>query len=437
MRGMKWTLVLTAVALAAPAAAKQARLDVRLDHPVMMAGEKNKAYLKVGLTGFEIEDRKDRTAVNVAIVIDKSGSMSGEKIQKAKEAARLAVERMGKDDIVSVIAYDTSVQVLVPATKAADKQAIYNGIARIAAGGNTALFAGVSKGADEVRKFLDRNRVNRVILLSDGLANVGPSQPGELAALGGSLIKEGISVTTLGLGLDYNEDLMQRLARASDGNHAFVEQADDLARFFNLEFGDVMAVVAQDVDVEITCGSGVRPVRVLGRDADIVGQKVHARLNQLISGREKFIMLEVEVPPGEAGGDRAIADVRVRYRNTVTQVNDEQSAAVRASFTSDRAEVERRADKEVIVSALELVANDRNEMAVLLRDQGKVDEARRVLQDNATWLDQNASRYNAPSLKKLSTKNVEDSKNLEGESWKKQRKEMRRSQHQIDLQQSY
>src|SRR4029450_1790476 len=90
-------------------------------------------------------------------------------------------------------------------------------------------------GAAAVRKFLDRQRVNRIILLSDGQANVGPSSPGDLGNLGASLIKEGISVTTLGLGLDYNEDLMTQLARRSDGNHYFIENSSDLARRFGYE----------------------------------------------------------------------------------------------------------------------------------------------------------------------------------------------------------
>ncbi len=433
------TLGLAALLLSMPACApaQQVRLDVRLAKPVLLAAKKETTYLKVGLTGFDRAKNGERARLNVAIVLDKSGSMSGEKMRKAKEATLMAIERMGPDDIVSVVAYDSTVRVLVPATKVSDRALIAAGVRRIVPGGNTALFAGVSKGADELRKFLDRNRVNRVILLSDGLANVGPSAPSDLERLGMSLIKEGVSVTTIGLGLDYNEDLMSRLSRASDGNHVFVERADDLGRFFALEFGDVTAVVAQDVTVRIKCAPGVRPVRVLGRDADIVGQEVTARLNQLISRREKFLMVEVEVPAGEPGDEREVVEVEVSYGNMVTKATDSLSATVRASFTASAAEMERRTDRAVVVNAVELVSNERNREAVVARDQGKLREARELLLENARWLDHNATTLRSTRLEQLKSANEDDAKNLAPAKWKGQRKRMRRKQYKLDLQQAY
>lgn len=433
-------LVATLIGLvwALPACAQQqVRLDARLGEPVLLAGQKNKVYLKVGLTGFALEKPSARPAVNVAIVLDKSGSMSGQKLMRAKEAARMAVDRLSPNDIVSVVSYDSTVKVVVPATKASDKPAIHAGIGRLAAGGNTALFAGVSKGADELRKFLADERVNRVILLSDGLANVGPSTPGDLEGLGVALGREGMSVTTIGLGLDYNEDLMTKLAAASDGNHVFVERPEQLAHFFNLEFGDVLSVVAQDVEVTVRCAPGVRPVRALGREADIVGQEVRARLNQLYAEREKFVMLELEVQPNEKGATMPVVEVGVTYGNMVTGQTDQVAAKVTARYTDDAGEVQRSADRDVMVKAIQLEATERNRMAMLLNDQGKRQEAQRVLQDNAAFLDENFRTWNAPSLKSLGESNLEDSKNLDPEDYRRQRKQMRRKQYMFDMQQSY
>ncbi|MCP4644119.1 MAG: VWA domain-containing protein, partial [bacterium] len=237
-------------------------------------------------------------------------------------AAIMALRRLKRDDIVSVVTYDTTVNVLVPATKVSDLEVIVREIQRIQAGSNTALFGGVSKGAAEVRKFLVDDRVNRIILLSDGLANVGPSSPGALADLGASLAKEGIAVSTIGLGLGYNEDLMTQLAQASDGNHIFAENARDLEVAFNAEFSDVLSVVAQDVTVRIRCPEGVRPVRVLGRDADVVGQTVTTRLNQLYSEQQKYVILEVEVPASSTGSEMELASVGVSYANMDTKTKD-------------------------------------------------------------------------------------------------------------------
>lgn len=431
------TLLALGLIAAGSAHARQVELDVRLGTPVLEANKKHTAYLKVGMTGFERTGSAERVPVNVAIVLDKSGSMSGQKIQKAREAAIMAVRRLSNDDIVSVVTYDNTVRVVVPATKAVDREQIISAIRRVGPGGNTALFAGVSKGADELRKFLDRNKVNRLVLLSDGIANVGPSSPGDLRNLGAGLSRQGMTVTTLGLGVDYNEDLMQSLASAADGNHMFIEQPSDLVKFFDLEFGDVMSVVAQDVDVQISCAEGVRPIRVLGREADIIGNKINARLNQLISRREKFVLLELEIPAGEAGGERPVCEANIKYRNLETKTTDALSASTRVRFVANAGEAKRAVDRDVMVRAVELIANEQNRLAVKFRDQGDTQKAQRILQDNAQWLNSNSVRYNAPSLRTLEKQNRSDAKNLAPKKWKAQRKRMRRYQHKVDFQQAY
>ena len=291
-------LALTACGLvrAQTSAHRHVELDVVMSHPVMPAHSKQTTFLKVGLHGCELPDADQRPPVNVALVIDKSGSMQGDKLSKAKEAAISALQRLRASDIVSVIVYHDGVQVILPATKLTNRETAVAAIQSIQAGGSTALFAGVSKGAAEVRKFLAANRVNRVILLSDGRANVGPNSPSELGELGLSLLREGISVTTLGLGLNYNEDLMTKLAVRSNGNHLFIERAEDLVATFHHEFNDVLSVVAQELSIAIRVAEEVRPVRVLGYEADIHGQDISIQLNQLYANQERFVLVEVEVP---------------------------------------------------------------------------------------------------------------------------------------------
>lgn len=403
-------------------AAEQVKVDVAVAKPYLLAGQKQTSYIRVGLTGVPINDTGRRTPVNVAIVLDKSGSMTGEKLRKAKDAALASIDRLGPNDIVSVIAYDQTVDVIVPATKVSDRQALRTSIERLSAGGSTALFAGVSKGAAEVRKFLDRQRVNRIILLSDGQANVGPSSPADLGNLGASLIKEGISVTTLGLGLDYNEDLMTQLARKSDGNHYFIENSTDLARQFGYEFDDVLSVVAQEVTVGITCGPGVRPIRVLGREADITGQTVTTYVNQVYGNQEKYVLLEVEVPAALVGTERNLANVNVSYVNMASKNPEKISRVSSTRFTGSASLVESSTNAAVMASAIEQIAVERNKQAVALRDQGKIEEARKVLLDNTAFLGENAVKYNSKELEEYKGKNRKDADNLAPAVWESQRK---------------
>jgi Ca-activated chloride channel family protein len=415
--------------------AKQVQLEVSLADPVMLADQKQTTFLKIGLTGFELPNSEARAPINIALVIDKSGSMSGQKIAKAKEAAIAAIDRLRSDDIVSLVVYDQGVRVLLPATKLTDKSLVQQRIREITSGGSTALFAGVSKGAHEVRKFLDDNRVNRVLLLSDGKANVGPDSPSALGELGASLLKEKISVTTMGLGLDYQEDLMTQLAMKSNGNHVFIEDADALVTIFQEEFNDVLSVVAQEIAVRIKLREGIRPIRVLGNDAEIHGQDVTVMLNQLYADQEKFILLEVEVPATADGETRPIGDVSVSYANMQTKTTDQLASSVEVRFSSDSLACQQRRNKAVLEKSVLLIANGQNRLATKLRDEGRVAEAREILMTNGDFLDTNARRLNSNLLKLRSRENLDQSRFLSEKDWKKTRKLMVERQYAESVQQ--
>lgn len=393
-------LVAAALCLTAPpsADASQVSLSVEMSNPLLPAQQKQTTFLKVGLTGFEMKSPTSRAPVNIAIVLDKSGSMQGSKIEEARRGAIEAVQRLGPNDIVSVVTYDSTVQVLVPATKLTDKAAVCRKISQIKAGGRTALFAGVSKGAAEIRKFLDKERVNRVILLSDGKANIGASSPSELGNLGASLKKENITVSTMGLGLDYNEDLMLKLASRSGGNHIFVEDAEQLASIFTEEFKTVLSVVAQEVAVQIDVSKNVRPVRVLGREAEINGQQVITQISQIYSEQEKFVVLEVEVPATPAGKATQVASVSVSYDNLLTRATDRLAGTASVNFSTDVKQVATRANRKVLETSILLLANERSKMATALFDKGDKAAALQCLKENAVYLEKYADKLKSKEL---------------------------------------
>ncbi len=422
-----------------PARASQVTLKVDMTNPLLEAGAKRTVVLKVALQAAEREQASKRPPVNMALVIDKSGSMQGERIQQARQAALAAVDRLRDDDIISVVAFDDNVTVLVPATKASSRAEIRRGIEQIHANGSTALFAGTSKGAAEVRKFLKREQVNRVILLSDGQANVGPNSPGALGELGGSLMKDGISVTTIGLGLGYNEDLMVRLARESDGNHSFVENANDLVAIFDREFGEAMSVIAQDVEIRIECGAGIRPLRTLGRSSEISGQTVITQLNQLYGGQERHLLLEVEVPAHEPDAVVELASVTATFRDLGTNKQNALRGQAQAKVTASREEVAAKENKKVVSEFVMQEAAVVNQQAVQLRDEGRVEEARELLKGNIQRLDEVAQQEDMPAeakqqLQRFSADNAKDSESLESSSWGTRRKKMRETQLDIEMQ---
>lgn len=422
--------------IAAPSA-QQVQLDVSVAQPLVAAGAETKNYLKIGLTGFEPQGQRHRSPVNLAIVLDRSSSMAGAKIERAKEAALMVVDRLDSNDILSVVSYDSTVEVLVPATKVRDREAIAERIRRLQPRGSTALFAGVSRGIEEVRKFLDERRVNRVILLSDGQANVGPRSPNELGRLGAAAGKLGIAVSTIGLGLGYNEDLMARLAERSDGNHGFAETADDLANLFNAELGDVLSVVAQEVSIKLNLAEGVRALRVLNRGGEIHGREVFLKLNQIYAKQQKYFLMELALPKGKDGQTMVMADVEVSYGNLVSGRTDRIRRPAKVAYSKDASLVAKAENRAVMVEVVEAIAVSTNAEAVALRDQGRVKEAERSLLNNAAFLRSKAKKYRSKRLDDYGTKNEADARNLDGVNWNKQRKVMRKKQHELKMQQSY
>ncbi|HXU83170.1 MAG TPA: VWA domain-containing protein, partial [Polyangia bacterium] len=169
-----------------------------------------------------------RASLNLCLAIDRSESMQGEKIASAREAALAALRRLGPADIVSVVAYDDVVQVLVPATRASERVPIEAGLRKLRPHGGAALYAGVIKCAGELSKFSSRNRLDHIVVLSGGTASVGPRSPFELGVLGGLLREDGISVVMVGLAAGPSEAVTTALATASGGRQLRAPRPEEL-----------------------------------------------------------------------------------------------------------------------------------------------------------------------------------------------------------------
>jgi Ca-activated chloride channel family protein len=367
----------------------------------MKDGQTQKNYLRVALAGCRPEPRQDRTPVNVAFVIDRSGSMEGTRIAQARAAAIMAVNRLAAFDIASIVIFDQIAEVLVPAQQVTDPGLFSDAISRIGVRGTTAIYDGVMRGSAEVLKFKDERHLNRVVLLSDGKANVGPRHAAEFAELGRTLLAQGISVSTIGLGLDYNEDLMLQLARGGDGNHAFAQEPTDLVNIFNKEFDDVLGSCAQTVSVDIELKPGVRAVRALSRDGTIDGQSAQFRLNQVYQATEHYLLLEVEVDKGVATGEQDLGVVKVAYTQPDSGVRQTLDTAIRGRFSASEAEVKAGLDQKVAEAVLEQSTRARTEQAIALRDQGKIKEANELLLQNASEIDTFAAAMPEPSKRLL------------------------------------
>lgn len=298
------------------------RVEVRLAHPVVAGDAVQQSFVWVGLIGEGDESAGpgfgrgevpagNRLPVNLALVLDRSATMQGERLRQACQAVGRVLDWMQPDDVLAIVVYDSNVQVLLPASRQVDQVRVRQLLDELQARGHSNLFGGITRGAAEVRKFASGDRVSRVLLLSDGKATIGPGTPKALGELGASLHKEGISVSTIGLGLDYNEDLMVELAARSHGNHHFVEQPEDLAEAFEAELRQLDTVAATDVVLLLEFAPGVTPVRSLGRPVEITGNQVTARFGQVSWQQETALLLEVSIDPAEVDESAPVVTAKV------------------------------------------------------------------------------------------------------------------------------
>ncbi len=374
------------------------RCQLALDREVLPAGPAQTAVIRVSLDAPAPPADWERAPVNLALVLDRSGSMAGDKIDKAREGVLQALRRLGGRDRFGVVIYDHEVETLVPSRSAEYTEWLEARIRGIQPRGNTALFGAVSQGAAEVRKSLDAAMVHRVVLLSDGLANVGPSAPADLARLGAALGKEGISVTTVGVGTDFNEDLMTRLAERSDGNHYFVESSRDLPRILAAELGDVLSVVARRVVVEVECPPGVRPVRIIGRDGRIRGNRVELQMNQVYGGQQKYALVEVELPASTPEQTLELALARCSYENALTRMAEESTSRAQVRFTARDEEVRASANRVVQEDLLQNEMAQAKDEALDLYNAGRADDAARELRQVGARLQEQAAALGLSDL---------------------------------------
>jgi Ca-activated chloride channel homolog len=354
------------------------------DRDVLLRGSPQEIVVKIDLSAIDGKTKIRRTPLNLAVVLDKSGSMTGAKLEKTKQAAMLLVDRLAPDDIFSLVIFNNSAQVLVAAQKVGNKESIKRKIEGIEAGGGTALYSGVKAGADQIGEYLSARRINRVILLSDGLANVGPSTPRELRRLGSELVGSNISVTTIGVGDDYNEDLMAALAESSDANYYYVKDTEKLPEIFAKELGEMLAVAARDVRIEITCPDGVRPLGFIGRAEKFENQKSTVSLSQFTTGQNRYLLLRCIVD----GNQPEVARVNVNYKDELADGGDQSAnGVVKIKFTADRAAADRSVNGEVVAQKEIMLTAVAKDEAIVQADAGNYKQAAAILAGQNANLD--------------------------------------------------
>ena len=347
------------------------RPAVRLDAPVTLD-----VLLKITPPAAELN--APRPKLNLGLVLDRSGSMAAHnKINYARDAAVYAVQQLLAEDRVSVTIFDDKVQTLVPNTLAGNKAHIVDVIRKIHPGSSTALHRGWIEGAQQVGKHLVEEGLNRVLLLSDGLANVGETNPDVIASDVHRFSKEGVSTTTMGLGDHYNEDLLEAMASSGDGNYYYIETPQQLADIFQTELQGLMAAFGNSVRLELLPQEGVVVADVLNEfEKSEDGQ---LKLPNLIAGLPVLVVLRLNVPPMQSAGN--LCRFRLSWISPQTSQKEETTVSLQLPTVTASAWDTLAANVEVQEQvALMLIARLKKEATRQL-EQGDPEVAKQMMQE--------------------------------------------------------
>ncbi len=289
-----------------------------------------------------------RSPLNLALVIDRSGSMAdGGKMEYVKEAVRLVARNLGPQDGLSIVVYSDEVDILLAGGTARDRLLIDHHLDMLEPMGTTNLSGGLFEGMNLLRaSFLDQG-INRLVLLSDGLANRGVTDARELAQYAARTGGENISISTVGVGRDFDENLLMSLASASRGNYYYVGDAERLPEVFREEMQGLASIVAQNVTLTLRLERGVEVADVFGLPFERVGDAAHIRLGDMTSGDRRLVGLSLRLPGGPEGLQE-IGRVEADYDQVAGAIGRvKRRFPMRIEYTRDRNAVEAGLDPQV------------------------------------------------------------------------------------------
>lgn len=368
--------------------------DFALDYDVLTLEQPQKLYLMARFASGPAPSDRNRRPLNLSLVIDRSGSMAGDKLAYTRQASQFLVQNLGADDTLSIVLYNDRVETLLAPEKVQRKDFINQQIATAKAGGTTNLSSGWLQGCTLVADNLSPEHINRVILMSDGLANRGVTQTDRLVALAKQKLGEGVSTTAMGLGRDFNEDLLMAMASAGGGAYYFIESPEVAPIIFQEELQGLLNVMGQNLTISIVPGEDVAEVEQLNAyPTDRNLDRIVYRLGDVFGDEVKMLLLALTIPALAELGERQIATLRFEYDELTDNGSQHHQLdfPVRVNVAESKPEL---ANPEVEQSRLLLLAAQARQNAVKSADYGDYANASQALRRAVTEID-NASIHDA------------------------------------------
>lgn len=356
-------------------------------YPVHSANTTGYLYVETRLEKF-FNDNARRIPLNISIVIDHSGSMEGIKMGYAKKAAKGIIDGLRSDDIISVVIYDNYVDTVQSPVNVIDKEKIKAKIDRITARGSTNLWGGTEQGYQYVQKNYKPGYINRVLLISDGRANTGLTDSA-LIHIKVQRYKddEGISLSTFGVGLDYNETLMTDMAETGAGNYYFIDAPDKLALIFDKELNGLMSVAAQNAELKITLPEGVKIQKGYPLQFRQQGNEITVKLRELSSEETRATLFTFTIPGN--------IDTALKFISALTYTDvkeGKEKTLINENFLAPVKNPEvylTHFNRQVMEQSVLFTASEKLETAMNLMEKGNYNSAKQYITENSAYLKEN------------------------------------------------
>lgn len=350
------------------------RLEVGQDCSVLSAETVNKRLIEVTVTAPDAGRAAARLPLNLALIIDRSGSMSGQKLEFVKQAACHVLDCLTERDQVAIVTFDNEVEVVSATTTITPQQRnlLKARICALHTGGSTNLFDGWLNGVHEVATHLIPTGINRALLLTDGCANQGETRREVLEHHAREMRLRGVSTSTFGVSPDYNEFLLEGIATNGGGNYHFIEHPNDIPRLFQQELGELQAITARQATLKFTFPVGTA-LNLLGDlPHETLGRAVTVSLGDLFAGSKRILYAEVLTPTGKAG--TLTFTVELSYLDQSQTVRTE-TAAVTFTYDSESAAKAAPRDWPLRRRTAELRVATAEARALRMAEEGKYQEA--------------------------------------------------------------
>ena len=297
-----------------------------------------------------------RPPLNLSIVLDRSGSMSGLKMQHAREAATFCVDQMLTTDRLSVVTFDEHIDLLFPSEPVTNKESMKDLISRVEARGSTALHEAWVRGGLTISEQLIENGINRVLLITDGQANVGLTNTDEIVSQAMGLFQRGVSTSTIGIGADFNENLLLPMAQSAGGNAWHVAEPEDMQRIFQTELAGLISQFAHTVSLGLIPADGVAVADVLN-DFDLT-ETGRYQLPNLQAGTPFELVVQLKASPQKPGTEIRLLDLRLGFTRQDARAAEVLKQAHEVLFVS-RKEFEILPTNYEVVRAVQFLMNAR------------------------------------------------------------------------------